>query len=128
MGRKAIKAATREVSRIRPSLVLLVIFTILLGLANLLIVNQKVVLYLFYIPVIFAAWWLRKRDAVGVALLAAMLMAAYVMYRPEKLHSTTEKAYLWTELGIWGGILVVTAYMVCSLRSWTEEAMHNLER
>jgi len=118
----------RELSRIRPGLVPLMIFTVLLGLMNVLIVNQKIVLYVFYVPVIIAAWTLRKRHAIGVAGLASVLVAAYAFFLPQYLIYAGEQRLLWAELTIWAGILIVTAYLVSTLRAWTEEAMRNLER
>ncbi len=128
MNGRVIRTGIRELFRVRPGLLPLVIFTILLGVANVLVVNQRVVLYLFYIPVIFAAWWLPKRHAVGVAGLAALMMIAYALFRPDKMVTRADTAYLWTELLIWGGILVVTAYVICTLRGWTQDAMRNLQR
>lgn len=118
----------RMLSKIRPGLVPLMIFTILLGLMNILLVNQRIVLYIFYIPVIAAAWTLRKRHAVGVAALASLLVAAYAMFRPQSLERDDPISLLWAELAIWGGVLIVTAYTVSTLRLWTEEAMSCLER
>lgn len=118
----------QELARVRHGLVPLMVFTILLGLINLLVINQKIVLYVFYIPVIFAAWMLPKRAAVSIATLAAVLVAAYAFFLPETLIYSGTKLLLWAELAIWGGILMVTAYMVATLRIWTEDALRSLER
>ncbi|MBN2132256.1 MAG: HD domain-containing protein [Sedimentisphaerales bacterium] len=126
--RKLKHTVFRELSRIRPGLIPLMVFTVLLGLMNVLLVNQKIVLYVFYIPVVIAAWTLRKRHAIGVAGLASALVAAYAFFLPQYLIYSGQQRLLWAELAIWAGILIVTAYMVSTLRAWTEEAMHNLER
>ena len=116
-------------AHVRPALVLLTVFLLLLSLLNWLIVNQSVVLYLFYIPVIFAAWFLPKREAVSVATLAALLVGAFAFYLPHKVQlASADRILHWTELGIWGGILIVTAFMVSTLRTLTQEAMQNLQR
>ena len=127
-SRRVSRSVWRELSRVRPGLLPLVAFTALLGVMNILLVNQKIVLYLFYLPVIMAAWTLRKRHAVSVALLAAVLVAAFAFFLPQSLPDPESLSLLWAELSIWGGILVVTAYMVSTLRAWTEEAMRSLER
>lgn len=118
----------REAARVRPGLVPLMIFTALLGLMNILVVNQKIVLYVFYVPVVVAGWTLRKRHAVGVAALASLLVVAYALFRPQSLMAPGSPALSWTELIIWGGVLTVTAYMVSTLRLWTEQALNSLER
>jgi putative nucleotidyltransferase with HDIG domain len=118
----------RELARVRPGLIPLLVFTALLGFMNILVVNQKIVLYLFYLPVIVAAWTLRPRHAVGVAGLASVLVAAYAYFLPKSLMTTGSVSLLWAELAIWAGILIVTAYLISTLRLRIEDALHSLER
>jgi putative nucleotidyltransferase with HDIG domain len=127
-GARISHSVLHELSKVRPGLLPLMVFTALLGVMNILLVNQKIVLYMFYLPVIMAAWTLRKRHAVSVAILAAVLVAAFAFFMPQALPSPESVSLLWAELAIWGGILIVTAYMVSTLRAWTEEAMRSLER
>ena len=114
--------------RVRPGLVPLLVFTILLGLINLLVVNQKVVLYIFYLPVVFAAWMLPKRDAVGVAALGAVMVMAYAVFLPGHLLYSPDRVLVLAEVAAWGGILIVTAYLVSTLRIRTQEALRNLQQ
>jgi putative nucleotidyltransferase with HDIG domain len=118
----------REISRIRPGLIPLMVFTVMLGFMSILLVNQKIVLYLFYLPVIVAAWTLRTRHAVGVAGLASVLVAAYAFFLPKSLVYDGSTSLLWAELTTWAGILVVTAYLVSTLRLRIEDALDSLER
>ena len=117
----------RELSRVRSGLLPLMVFTVLLGLMNILVVNQKIVLYLFYLPVIVAAWKLRTRHAVGVAGLASVLVVAYAYFMPKSLVYAGSTSLLWAELAIWAGILMVTAYAVSTLRFRIEDALRSLE-
>jgi putative nucleotidyltransferase with HDIG domain len=121
-------SAIKRTLRARPSLFLLLAFVILLGAANVLIVNQRVTLYLFYVPVIAGAWYLPRRDAAGVAILAAALVFAYIFFLPTKMGSGTGSQFVWAELTVWGGILVVTAYMVGTLRASIARAMWDLQQ
>lgn len=118
----------RRTLRARPSLFLLLAFVFLLGAANVLIVNQRVTLYLFYVPVIAAAWYLPRRDAAGVAILAAAMVVAFVFFIPSRMAGGAASEYLWAELTVWGGILVVTAVMVSTLRASVAKAMWNLQQ
>jgi putative nucleotidyltransferase with HDIG domain len=118
----------REIGRIRPGLIPLMVFTVMLGFMNILLVNQKIVLYLFYLPVIVAAWTLRTRHAVGVAGLASVLVAAYAYFLPESLVYEGSTPLLWAELVTWAGILIITAWLISTLRSRIEEALQGLER
>jgi putative nucleotidyltransferase with HDIG domain len=63
-----------------------------------------------------------------VAALASVLVVAYALFLPQSLLYVADLPLLWAELAIWGGVLIVTAYMVATLRLWTEEAMRSLER
>jgi len=128
VDRKLWRRIVRELVRVRPGLIPLMVFTALLGLMNILVVNQKIVLYMFYLPVVVAAWTLRKRHAVGVAGLATVLVAAYAFFLPRSLPYTGSMPLLWAELVIWAGVLIVTAYAVSTLRQRVEEALHSLER
>ena len=114
--------------RARPTLFLLLALVFLLGILNMLVINQRVTLYLFYVPVIAGAWYLPKRDAAGVAILASLMVIAYVFFMPTRLGTAIAPAYLWAELGVWGGILVVTAVMVAALRASIARAMWNLQQ
>lgn len=128
MEMKLYNAIVSRLSRVRSGLLLLLVFTIFLGLINWLLVNQRVVLYLFYLPVVFAALTLPRRGAVAVGSLAAMLVIAYSLFRPDRLDAVNNRMLLHAELAIWGGILVVTAYMVSTLQGRTRQAMRNLDR
>jgi len=107
---------------------LLLIFTVLLGLMNWLYANQGALLYLYYLPVIAAAMVLKKRDAVGVAGLAAAMVLAFGYSRPEQLYRTGGEVYLWAALVIWGGVLVTTAYVVSMLKARLQTTLENLSR
>ena len=120
--------ALKQTFRARPALLLLLAFMVLLGVVNFLVVNQRVMLYLFYVPVIAGAWYLPKRDATGVALLASLMVVAYFFFIPTRLSSASSPHYVWAELAVWGGILVVTAWMVAALRASNARAMWNLEQ
>ncbi len=128
MGNGYLGRVKHQLARARPSLLSLLTFTILLGLINWLVVNQTVLLYLFYVPVLFGAMTLGRRAAMGVAGLAAVLVVAYAFLLPEKLDTVNDRALLWAQLIVWGGILVVTAYMVATLKGRIQEALANLRR
>jgi putative nucleotidyltransferase with HDIG domain len=65
---------------------------------------------------------------VGVAGLAAVLVAAYAFFLPESLQGGPDASLLWVDLIIWSGILIVTAYAVSKLRQRVDEGLHSLER
>ncbi len=128
MARKALRGIVRHLSHVRPGLLELVVFLVLLAVINYLLVNQRVVLYLFYIPIVISAWYLDKRGAVSLACLGALLVIAYAFFIPNTFDNQSNALLFWSELAIWAGILVLTAYLISFLRVKTEEAMRNLDR
>jgi putative nucleotidyltransferase with HDIG domain len=118
----------QEILSARGSLVLLLVFTALLGLMNWLVVNQMLLLYCFYLPVLLAAMSLVRRDAIGVSILAALMVVAYMFFMPTRAVGQPNRLLLWSELMVWGGILVVTAYLVATLRQRTLQALESLSR
>ncbi len=113
----------------RPVLITLFAFVILLGVINSLLVNQRVILNLFFIPVIIAAWRLPRKHASEVAILAGLTVAAYAIMTPEQtLTGPTNKIMVWADMGIWAGILVLTAYTIAVLRERSANAFLELQR
>ncbi len=106
----------------------LLVFTVLLGVMNWLVVNQTVMLYVYYLPVMCAAMVLRRRDAIVVAVVATVMVFAYAALVPDSLQQPTQGPLIWTQLVVWGGILVVTAYVVATLKAKLRETLSSLER
>jgi putative nucleotidyltransferase with HDIG domain len=76
--------------------------------------------------VIVAAFRLAKVHAVALASLAAGMVLAYTALVPGRLFVKADLA-AWAELCAWGGILVVTAWVVSALRETLARAMADLE-
>jgi len=128
MAAKPPKLTLAVLLRTNLPLILILVFVALLGLANVLMVNQRIVLYLFYIPVVLAAWRLSGREAISVAILAAVMVQAYTLFIPGKIDAPMPKGFFWAELASWGGILVVTAWVISTLRTTNRRATANLEQ
>lgn len=128
MVRKTDRLGQGQHFRMRPQLAFVFVFVLLLGLLNVLVVNQRTTLYLFYFPVVFSAWVFGRREAIGMAVLAALLVGAYAVLAPGDLAAPGQQAALWADVTIWGGVLIVTAAMISTLRAWAVEAMQNLQQ
>lgn len=112
----------------RAQLPFILAFVALIGLINVLAVNERTILYLFYSPVILCAWFLSRRDAMGAAILAALLVVGYGLLIPTKLGGANSRMDAWADVVIWGGVLILTAYMISTLRAFTETAMRDLHQ
>jgi K+-sensing histidine kinase KdpD len=98
-------------------------FTLLLGLMEWLVTNRSAMLYLYYVPVILGALLLRRNDAVIVAFVACAVVLNYVFFAPGKLDYPIKSILLWGQLVVWGGTLVLTAYLVSTFKARMHEAM-----
>ncbi len=112
----------------RPVFITLFAFVVLLGFINTLLVNQRVILNLFYIPVTIAAWRLSRKEASEVAILAGLMVVAYAILSPKQPLGPTDKFLALADLGIWCGILVITAYTIAALREKSAKALIELQR
>ncbi|MCK5558045.1 MAG: HD-GYP domain-containing protein, partial [Candidatus Hydrogenedentes bacterium] len=114
--------------RTRPGILSLLMLMVLVGMLNWLVVNKGIVLYLFYLPVVFAALKWSRRDALGVAGLAAVLVISYAFFVPNEMLALHSKSLFWAELIGWGGILVLTAYVVATLKARIQKALTDLQQ
>lgn len=121
-------SATSYFAKAKFGLWALLVFTVLLGLMNWLVVNQTAMLYVYYLPVMCAAMVLRRRDAIAVAVVATAMVFAYAALVPDSLQQPAKGPLIWTQLVVWGGILVVTAYIVGTVRAKLREALSRLKR
>jgi HD superfamily phosphohydrolase YqeK len=112
----------------RAQLPFILAFVVLIGLINVLAVNERTILYLFYSPVVLCAWFLSRRDAMGAAILAGLLVVGYGLLIPSKLGGASSRMDAWADVVIWGGVLILTAYMISTLRACTETAMRDLHQ
>lgn len=128
MGAWGRRVLHRELEKINPRLAAVGLLTVMVGLLNWLVVNERVVLYLLYLPIVLGAWVMSRRDSMAVAILAALMVVAYVFFLPAHLSGKRSGLLLWAELACWGGILVVTAYLIATLKGRMEAAMARLQR
>ncbi len=103
-------------------------FTFLLGLMDWLIANRTAMLYVYYVPVIVGALVLRRNDAVAVAFAACAVVLSYVAFGPGKLDYPVKSILLWGQLVVWGGTLVLTAYLVSTFKARMHEALLHRQR
>ncbi len=122
------ESIVRAIRHTRPGIVSLLMLMVLLGLLNWLVVNKSIVLYLFYLPVVFAALKWSRRDAVGVAGLAALLVISYAFFVSNEMLTARGKSMIWAELTGWGGILILTAYIVATLKTRIQKALADLQQ
>lgn len=106
---------------------LLSIFAIA-ALVNFLVAANRVVLTLYFIPTLFAAYYYGRRLATLTAVGSALLVVLVVYFNPE-LSAGAPGAVLgeqWFDIGVWSGVLVVTGYAMGSLYETKEAHIQEL--
>lgn len=112
---------------------LLLIFVIIAfaGMINFLISGQRLVLTIYNLPTLFAAYYFGRRRAVQTALASTLMVCWLNLMNPVALasgHTNIEWRRLmeWSDIAVWAGLLLVTAYATGSLYDNKERSFAEL--
>jgi len=90
--------------------VAIVIISILV--VHVLIERKQAFLSFYYLPVLLAGYYLGKRQAIGISVLAILAVATLVILTPAAFQQTSTTFYLSLDLVGWAGFLFLTAIIV----------------
>lgn len=97
---------------------LLLSMFLIVGIMNFLIVPNQMILSLYILPTLFAAYYFGRNHAVLTSF-ASIFLVCFVIYFMPNLFSTQNQFDLleegWFNFTMWGGILVITAYTMGTL-------------
>jgi HD-GYP domain-containing protein (c-di-GMP phosphodiesterase class II) len=111
---------------------LLLVFSIIVFAAviNFFVSGQKLVLSFYNLPTLFAAYFFGRGRAVQTALGSLLIVCWLNLMNPLALTSGMEAAtrqlMAWSDIAIWGGFLLVTAYAMGTLYENKERSMNEL--
>lgn len=111
---------------------LLLILSILLfaAIVNFFVAGQKLVLSFYDLPTLFAAYYFGRSRAVQTALASVLIVCWLNLMNPVALAggSVAEIRQLmaWSDIAIWGGFLLITAYAMGTLYDRREQSMAEL--
>ena len=111
---------------------LLLIFSIILfaALINFFVAGQKLVLSFYNLPTLFAAYYFGRTRAVQTALASTLIVCWLNLMNPAALaggsNGTVRQLMAWSDIAIWGGFLLVTAYVMGSLYEKKEQGLAEL--
>ncbi len=111
---------------------LLLILTIVAfaGIINFFVAGQRLVLTFYNLPTLFAACYFGRRRAVQTALASILFVCWLNIMNPVVLASTWtvrwERLFTWSDIAIWGGFLLITAYVTGTLYDKKERGMQEL--
>lgn len=111
---------------------LLLILSILLfaAIVNFFVAGQKLVLSFYDLPTLFAAYYFGRSRAVQTALASVLIVCWLNLMNPMALASGSSpemrQLMAWSDITIWGGFLLITAYAMGTLYERKEQSMAEL--
>jgi putative nucleotidyltransferase with HDIG domain len=111
---------------------LLLILTIIgaAGIVNFFIAGQRLVLTFYNLPTLMAAYYFGRRRAVEAALASILFVVWMNLMNPTVLGGTfewkTQGLLAWSDLAVWAGFLLISAYATGSLYELGERRLNEL--
>ena len=96
------------------------------GLITLLITGQRMALTVYNLPALFAAYYFGRRRAVEAATASILLVTWLDMMHPSVLGKESAALLGWSDLAIWAGFLLISAYATGTLYEHGERRLREL--
>jgi putative nucleotidyltransferase with HDIG domain len=100
------------------------------ALINFLIVGQQLILTFYNIPTLFAAYYFGRRRAVQTAVASILIVVWLNVLNPAALVSNRQRSITqvmgWTDVALWAGFLLLTAYALGTLYEHKERSLREL--
>ena len=105
-----------QLERVNKELWLVFSLFVIVGLLNLLVSSQRMVLAFYTLPTIISAYLYGRRHATLTALASVMLVVLLSRINPTAFGEASGMlASQWLDITVWGGTLIVTAYLMGTL-------------
>lgn len=119
-----------QAMKINKELLLILSIIVFAAIINFFVAGQKLVLSFYDLPTLFAAYYFGRARAVQTALASVLIVCWLNLMNPAALANGTTAAarqlMAWSDIAIWGGFLLVTAYAMGSLYERTEQSLVEL--
>jgi putative nucleotidyltransferase with HDIG domain len=100
------------------------------GVVNFFIAGQRLVLTFYNLPTLMAAYYFGRRRAVEAALASILFVVWMNLMNPTALGGNfewkTQGLLAWSDLGVWAGFLIISAYATGSLYEIGERRLSEL--
>ena len=113
---------------------LLLILSIIAAAAvvNFFIAGQRLVLTFYDLPTLLAAYYFGRRRAMESALASILFVVWINLMNPAALGGTyqwrTQSLLAWSDIGVWAGFLIITAYAMGTLYELGERRLNELRQ
>jgi putative nucleotidyltransferase with HDIG domain len=118
----------RTINRVNRELWLLLTIFVIAGVLNFLVASGSVVLNFYMLPTLFSAYVYGRRHAVLTALGSVLLAVLILYFNPTLLANGmgSHGQQGWFDVAAWGGILLVTGYVMGTLYERCEQRNREL--
>jgi putative nucleotidyltransferase with HDIG domain len=118
----------RTINRVNRELWLLLTIFVIAGVLNFLVASGSVVLNFYMLPTLFSAYVYGRRHAVLTALGSVLLAVLILYFNPTLLANGmgSRGQQGWFDVAAWGGILLVTGYVMGTLYERCEQRNREL--
>ena len=102
---------------------------VIVGLLNFLVASQRMVLAFYTLPTIISAYLYGRRHATLTALASVMLVVLLSRANPTAFSEASGMlASQWLDITVWGGTLIVTAYLMGTLYEHKDRQLTELRQ
>jgi putative nucleotidyltransferase with HDIG domain len=100
------------------------------GIVNFCVSGQRLVLSFYNLPTLLAGYYFGRRQAVEAAVLSILAVISMDLVNPSALSIgsgvAAQPAMVWSDLAIWGGFLMISAYVTGTLYELSEGRLREL--
>ncbi|HVO80579.1 MAG TPA: HD domain-containing phosphohydrolase [Terriglobales bacterium] len=115
--------------KINKELWLLLFLVLIAAILNFLVASQRMALVLYFLPVLFSAYYFGRRHATMTASVSVVLVVALTYLNPaiftHRMDLPFDSRYL--DLTLWGGVLVVTGYAMGTLYERNQKSLREMK-
>jgi putative nucleotidyltransferase with HDIG domain len=119
-----------RLSDINKELLLILSIIAAAGIVNFFIAGQRLVLTFYNLPTLLAAYYFGRRRAVEAAVASILFVVWMNLMNPTALGGSfewkTQGLLAWSDLGVWAGFLLISAYATGSLYELGERRLNEL--
>ena len=114
------------IAEVNKELLLILSIVLSAGLINLLIAGQRMALTIYNLPTLFAAYYFGRRRAVEASVASILLILWMHILHPTVLGREIEGVLTWSDLTIWAGFLMLSAYAAGTLYEHGQRRLREL--
>ncbi len=114
------------IAELNKELLLILSIVMSAGLINLLIAGQRMALTVYNLPTLFAAYYFGRRRAVEASVASILLILWMHILHPTVLGREIEGVLTWSDLSVWGGFLMLSAYAAGTLYEHGQRRLREL--